>query len=186
LKFACRATIHGPTDEKQKEGALMKRLASCLALLLVLATATPAAPQTISGEVDPFGPLIDKALTAIDRVTNLQLRATFYHAGAKGIGGKDSLGCRVAPMRTLAVDPSVIPKHSIVFIKETVGMIMPDGSKHDGMWYASDTGGAIKGKKVDLFTGLSRASMEQFTRLALQTNPLNAVVIGRFDGCPPK
>jgi len=159
----------------------MKRLAPCLALLMALAMASPAAPQ----EIDPFGPLLEKAISAIDRATNLKLRATFYHAGGKGIGSRDSLGCKVAPMRTLAVDPHVIPKRSIVFIKETVGMVMPDGSKHDGLWYASDTGGAIKGAKVDLFTGVGRASMDQFTKLALQTNPLNAVRIGSFDGCPP-
>lgn len=160
---------------------LAPKIAPTLALLLALAAAGPAAPQ----DNDPFGPLIDKAITVIDRVTNMQLRATFYHAGAKGVGGRDSLGCKVVPMRTLATDPRIIPKRSIVYIKETVGLLMPDGSKHDGLWYASDTGGAIKGSKVDLFTGLGRASMEQFTRLALQTNPLNAVRVGSFDGCPP-
>lgn len=160
----------------------MKRLAPCLALLLALGAATPAAPQ----ELDPFGPLLDKALTAVERVTNLSLRATFYHSGAKGVGTRDSLGCSVSPMRTLATDPKVIPKRSIVFIKETVGLTLPDGSKHDGLWYASDTGGAIKGHKVDLFTGLSRASMEQFLKLSRSVNVFSAARVGTFTGCPPK
>jgi 3D (Asp-Asp-Asp) domain-containing protein len=59
-------------------------------------------------------------------------------------------------MRTLAVDPKVFPKRSIIFIAETVCMIMPNGKPHDGLWYASDVGGAIKGQKVDLFTGAGK------------------------------
>ena len=43
--------------------------------------------------------------------------------------------------------------------RETVGMRMADGSIHDGYWYASDTGGAIKGQKIDLYTGHGRGSM---------------------------
>jgi hypothetical protein len=40
-------------------------------------------------------------------------------------------------------------------------MRMADGSIHDGYWYASDTGGAIKGQKIDLYTGNGRGSMAQ-------------------------
>ena len=32
-------------------------------------------------------------------------------------------------------------------------MLLPGGGMHDGYWYASDTGGAIKGARIDLFTG---------------------------------
>ena len=42
-------------------------------------------------------------------------------------------------------DPRYIPRRTRLFIPETVGMRMPDGTLHDGYWYASDTGGAIKG-----------------------------------------
>ena len=107
-------------------------------------------------------------------------------AGARGVGSRDSLGCQVTPMRTLAVDPSIIPRRSIVFIAETVGLILPDGSKHDGLWYASDIGGAIKGSKVDLYTGSGAASMKQFFEKKLNTAVLNAVKVGTFTGCPPK
>jgi 3D (Asp-Asp-Asp) domain-containing protein len=61
-------------------------------------------------------------------------------------------------------------------------MLLPDGSTHDGMWYASDTGGAIKGKTVDLFTGSNRKSLIQFGRLNIAN--LNAAVVGTFQGCP--
>jgi 3D (Asp-Asp-Asp) domain-containing protein len=111
------------------------------------------------------------------------VKATLYHAGAKGVGVLDSLGCRVVAMRTAAVDRNLIPKGSILFIKETVGLRMPDGSVHDGYWYASDTGGAIKGQRIDLFTGFSAGSMNPLRALNLAT--LTAVKVGEFKGCPP-
>lgn len=155
------------------------------ALVLAFPAGLSAAQSPPLEDTDPIGALIEKVTAPVEPETNLQLKATFYHAGARGVGPRDSLGCRVSPMRTLATDPRVIPKHSIVFIKETVGMVMPDGSLHDGLWYASDTGGAIKGRKVDLYTGDSAGSMDQFFARRLSRITLNAAVMGPFDGCPP-
>lgn len=110
-------------------------------------------------------------------------RASLYHAGGGGATGNDSLGCRPVPMRTIATDPRYIPRHTRVFIPETVGMRMPDGTLHDGYWYASDTGGAIKGQKIDLYTGNGRGSMRPAMRF--NQRRLTLVDAGRFDGCPP-
>lgn len=109
--------------------------------------------------------------------------ARLYHAGGGGATGNDSLGCRPIPMRTVAVDPRIIPRRTRLFIRETVGLRMADGTLHDGFWYASDTGGAIKGAKVDLYTGHGRASMNPIMRLNMRT--LSISNAGRFDGCPP-
>ena len=109
--------------------------------------------------------------------------ARLYHAGGGGATGNDSLGCRPIAMRTVAVDPRVIPRRTKLFIRETVGMRLADGSIHDGYWYASDTGGAIKGQKIDLYTGTGRGSMNQAQRLNMRT--LTIVDAGDFDGCPP-
>lgn len=109
--------------------------------------------------------------------------ARLYHAGGGGATGRDSLGCQPIAMRTVAVDPRVIPRRTRLFIRETVGMRLADGTRHDGYWYASDTGGAIKGQKVDLFTGHGRGSMAQAQRLNMRT--LTVADAGRFDGCPP-
>lgn len=109
--------------------------------------------------------------------------ARLYHAGGGGATGNDSLGCRPIAMRTVAVDPRVIPRRTKLFIRETVGLRLADGSVHDGYWYASDTGGAIKGQKIDLYTGHGRGSMAQARRLNMQT--LTIVDAGDFDGCPP-
>jgi 3D (Asp-Asp-Asp) domain-containing protein len=60
---------------------------------------------------------------------------------------------------------------------------MPDGSTHDGYWYASDVGGAIKGQRIDLYTGTGARSMSQARTLNLAS--LTAVKVGEFKGCPP-
>ncbi|WP_209316070.1 MULTISPECIES: 3D domain-containing protein [unclassified Brevundimonas] len=109
--------------------------------------------------------------------------ARLYHAGGGGATGNDSLGCRPIAMRTVAVDPKVIPRRTRLFIRETVGLRMADGSLHDGYWYASDTGGAIKGQKIDLYTGHGRGSMQPAMRLNMRTLTIHDA--GDFDGCPP-
>jgi 3D (Asp-Asp-Asp) domain-containing protein len=62
-------------------------------------------------------------------------------------------------------------------------MVMPDGSLHDGYWYASDIGGAIKGARLDLFTGEGPNSMRPLAGLNLKSVTLTKV--GEFSGCPP-
>lgn len=110
-------------------------------------------------------------------------RVNLYHAGGGGATGNDSLGCRPIAMRTMAVDPRYIPRRTRLFIPETVGMRMPDGTIHDGYWYASDTGGAIKGQKIDFYTGHGRGSMAPAMRL--NQRHVTLVDAGRFEGCPP-
>ena len=156
---------------------MRRRLAALAALpLLALGSNAHAASS------DPVGDLIMSVVTGtLPTGPVFNLKATLYHAGAKGVGALDSLGCKVVAMRTVAVDKNLIPKRSILFIKETVGMKLPDGSVHDGYWYASDTGGAIKGQRIDLYTG-SRASR---AAQALNLARLTAIKVGDFKGCPP-
>lgn len=110
-------------------------------------------------------------------------RVTLYHHGGGGATGNDSLGCRPVPYRTIAVDPRQITRRTRVFIPETVGIRLPNGQTHDGYWYATDTGGAIKGSKVDFYTGHGRGSMQPVMRL--NTRTVSMADAGRFDGCPP-
>ena len=112
-----------------------------------------------------------------------RLSARLYHAGGGGATGLDSLGCRPVPLRTVAIDPRVVPRRTRLFIRETVGLRLPDGGAHDGFWYASDTGGAIKGNKIDLYTGHGRGSMAPVMPLNMST--LTVVDAGEFEGCPP-
>ena len=159
----------------------MRRRLAALALLpaLFLSSGAHAAPSA-----DPVGDLIMSVVTgALPSGPGWNLKATLYHAGARGVGALDALGCKVVAMRTVAVDRRLIAARSVLFIKETVGLKMPDGSAHDGYWYASDVGGAIKGPRIDLFTGAGAGSMGQARGLTL--DKLTAVKVGDFKGCPP-
>jgi 3D (Asp-Asp-Asp) domain-containing protein len=159
-------------------------LAAALALSASSMPATKPAALPLPA-ADPIGELIQRARRAADEAVTAvetELKATLYHTGVRGIGQRDSLGCRLQPMRTVAVDPKVFPRHSLLFIKETVGLKLPDGSTHDGYWYASDVGGAIKGARIDLFTGAGVASMKALQALNLTT--ITAVKVGVFEGCP--
>lgn len=159
----------------------MRRRLAALAVLPVLVLGSSSAQAASS---DPVGDLIMSVVTgSLPTGPVWNLKATLYHAGAKGVGALDSLGCRVVAMRTVAVDKNLIPKRSVLFIKETVGLKMPDGSIHDGYWYASDTGSAIKGQRIDLYTG--NGSRSARTAEPLNLAKLTAVKVGEFKGCPP-
>ncbi len=64
--------------------------------------------------------------------------------------------CALSPFHTIAVDPETIPLGSVVQIDETKGMLLPDGSHHNGLWKAEDIGNAIKKDRIDLFIGLKK------------------------------
>ena len=147
----------------------------------VIETAASAEGSDLS--LEPSPELSPEQAALMDSDPDWRASARLYHAGGGGATGNDSLGCRPVAMRTVAVDPRVIPRRTKLFIRETVGMRLADGSIHDGYWYASDTGGAIKGSKIDLFTGSGRGSMRQAQRLNMRT--LTIVDAGDFDGCPP-
>src|SRR5690606_39134403 len=102
-----------------------------------LLVGAPAA-QAQNSRVDPLGDLIISALTGTTPGSaDWKLKATLYHIGARGVGSLDSLGCKVVAMRTAAVDGLNVKRRTVLFIKETVGLPMPDGGVHDGYWYAS-------------------------------------------------
>ena len=148
--------------------------------LVALAIALPALAH--ADDADPIGDLLSNVAAKVKAMgATFGLKATLYHGGG-GMSSRDSLGCRVVPMRTAAVDGVKVPRHSLLFIKETVGMTLPDGSKHDGYWYASDTGGAIHEGRIDLFTGQNAGSMRPLMPLNLAT--LTVAIAGKFDGCP--
>ncbi len=164
----------------------MRRTFAGFLAVAAMSIALPAlAADAAPARSDPLGDLIAGALTGtVPGSVEYKMKATLYHAGAKGIRALDSLGCKVVAMRTLAVDKAVIPRRTVVFIKETVGLPMPNGDKHDGYWYASDIGGAIKGQRLDLFSGQGAASMKPLMGLNLST--LSVTKVGEFKGCPPE
>ena len=140
-------------------------------------------PEIANGSDEGTTDLTAEQAELMARDPDWSAKASLYHAGGGGATGNDSLGCRPVAMRTLATDPRVIPRRTKLFIRETVGMRMPDGTLHDGYWYASDTGGASRGQRVDLYTGHGRGSMQPVMRF--NQRRLTISNAGRFDGCPP-
>lgn len=161
----------------------MRRPLAALAAFAACLISAPALAEPQTSQ-DPIGDLLLSALTGWAPGTpQFRLKASLYHVGARGVGVFDSLGCRVVAMRTAAIDTRLIPRRTILFIEETVGLKMPDGRVHDGYWYASDTGGAIKGERIDLFTGSGSSSMKPL--MPLNLSKLTVSTVGRFEGCPP-
>lgn len=63
-------------------------------------------------------------------------------------------GYRVIPYHTLAVNPREMPYGNVYFIPKTRGIRLPNGTIHDGFWFAHDTGAAFTGTiqhKIDLY-----------------------------------
>jgi 3D (Asp-Asp-Asp) domain-containing protein len=157
----------------------MRRILACLATLAFAVIAPAGHAQTY----DPIGDVISAVNeSALENATAWSLKATIYHGG-NGMNTRDSMGCPVSPLRTVAIDRALISRGAILFIKETVGMLLPGGGHHDGYWYASDTGTAIQGQRIDLFAGPNEHSMGPLWPFNLKT--LTVTKVGEFKGCPP-
>ncbi len=65
--------------------------------------------------------------------------------------GKGGQGRALLPYRSVAVDPRFVPLGTPLFLPELVGLILPDGSRHDGCVRADDTGGNIRRRELDFF-----------------------------------
>ena len=108
--------------------------------------------------------LLRKNTSLVSRGSNsgwTAFRATWYNAGINSTGkskgqlgyGITSSGREVQRFVTAAVDPSVIPMGSYFVVK------YPDGGYQ--IRRADDTGGAIKGHLVDLYTDLSDQEIQE-------------------------
>ncbi len=69
--------------------------------------------------------------------------------------GRGALGEAITPLLTVAVDDSVIPMHTVLYIPEFEGVPRDaSGSAvHDGCFVAQDRGLHVTGPHVDVFTG---------------------------------
>lgn len=89
----------------------------------------------------------------------------------------------LVPFRSLAVDRSVIPIGTHLWIEELAGVIVPGGypDLHDGCVVADDIGGKITGEHIDWFVG-AQASYRALDHL------LHLAKVTVHDGggrCPP-
>ncbi|HEV8549000.1 MAG TPA: 3D domain-containing protein [Polyangiaceae bacterium] len=69
--------------------------------------------------------------------------------------GRGATGKPITPLLTVAVDPTVIPMGTALYVPELDGLPRdPNGSAaHDGCFIAQDKGLAVVGNHVDFFTG---------------------------------
>lgn len=76
---------------------------------------------------------------------------------AKGKFGDGVRSYALAPLRTIATDPSVIPYGTVIYIPKARGTVinLSNGYSiiHDGYFFAGDTGGLIKKSHIDVFIG---------------------------------
>jgi len=82
--------------------------------------------------------------------------------------GEGSNGNQLVPYRTIAVDRTLIPIGSVVYIPAArgVSVTLPSGDRavHDGYFYAGDVGSAIKGNHIDVFLGIAKQNPFPFVK----------------------
>ena len=150
------------TDHKQKQDEMLKHKKE-----VTVQTETPktkkvtprSASQTKQNsitkkEVGSDYVIHDVTVTAYD----LSVQSCGKPIGSRGYGmtasGYDISNKSRKEAKTIAVDPRVIPlgKKVEITFKE------PHLKKYNGIYIARDTGGAIKGNKIDLFMGDFRSN----------------------------
>jgi 3D (Asp-Asp-Asp) domain-containing protein len=91
--------------------------------------------------------------------------------------GRGATGKGITPLVTVAVDSSVIPLGTSLYIPEYDGVARdPSGaSRHDGCFIAEDRGLAVRGEHVDIFTG-HREITQLWNRLVPSNSGVTVVV----------
>ncbi len=85
------------------------------------------------------------------------------------------------PYHTLATDNKIHAIGDIIYVPKAVGLLLPDGTKHEGYFIVRDTGGAFEGvgaQRVDMFVGLDYDYSNVFQRAGFHHKaPMNAFKI---------
>ncbi|MBM4361634.1 MAG: hypothetical protein FJ104_03055 [Deltaproteobacteria bacterium] len=74
--------------------------------------------------------------------------------------GRGARGTPITPLLTVAVDDSVVPLGTALYVPEYDGLPVDEArsATHDGCFLAEDRGLAVKGEHLDVFTGYSRVT----------------------------
>lgn len=73
-------------------------------------------------------------------------------------------GCSLTPWVSMAVDPTVLPLGGIVAYALPGQPV--NGGVRQGLGFAQDTGGAIRWRRIDMFTGQGQAGNDQAMRIS--------------------
>ncbi|WP_437939100.1 3D domain-containing protein [Sorangium sp. So ce341] len=106
--------------------------------------------------------------------------------------GRGATGRPITPLRTVAVDSSVIPLGTALYVPELVGLPLPGGGRHDGCFVAEDRGIKVVGRQIDVFTGDPAVTARlnalfpsnRGVRLVLDDARCRAVVAAREEPAP--
>ncbi len=86
----------------------------------------------------------------------------------------------LVPYRTIAVDRTLIPIGSVIYIPAARGVKVPLPSNeiviHDGYFYAADVGHLIEKNHIDVFLGISQRNPFSFVK-SKETNTITAYLI---------
>ena len=96
------------------------------------------------------GKLADNRIVTVDGQCNCRRSPCFRTIDQQwGIGASNR---PLVPFRSLAVDRSMIPIGTALWVEQLDGVALPDGAApHDGCVTADDVGGRIIGDKIDWF-----------------------------------
>jgi 3D (Asp-Asp-Asp) domain-containing protein len=91
--------------------------------------------------------------------------------------GRGATGKGITPLVTVAVDSSIIPLGTPLYIPEYDGVATDPagGGKHDGCFLAEDRGLAVKGEHVDIFTG-HREITQLWNRLVPSNSGVTVII----------
>lgn len=91
--------------------------------------------------------------------------------------GRGALGTAITPLLTVAVDDTIVPMGTAIYIPEFDGLPVDAArsSVHDGCFIAQDRGLRVKGPHVDVFTG-ARTTTELWNRLVPSNHGVTVVV----------
>jgi 3D (Asp-Asp-Asp) domain-containing protein len=119
----------------------------------------------VADAVDPpssvSGPVTEKA-AASTNIRDFEVAPETYTATAYSLRGKTASGMPVA-RGLIAADPSVLPLGTRVRV---------EAGSFSGDYVVADTGGAVKGHRIDIWTPTSREAM-QFGRRAVKLTVLS-------------
>ncbi len=91
--------------------------------------------------------------------------------------GRGALGTAITPLLTVAVDDTVIPMGTALYIPELDGLPVDAARSafHDGCFIAQDRGLRVKGQHVDIFTGHA-ATTELWNKLVPSNHGVTVVL----------
>lgn len=77
--------------------------------------------------------------------------------------------CPLVPYRTIAVDPKFVKLGTRVYIPELEGTELPDGTVHDGIFFAHDRSAFVRGAHIDIFAKEGSRSARPFIAKGYRT-----------------